>query len=43
MRDGDHVRDIVEVEIDSEGLSVKGKFVGPTGILAGTPTVTPTT
>jgi circadian clock protein KaiC len=43
MRDGDHVRDIVEVEIDREGLSVKGKFVGLTGILAGTPTVTPTT
>jgi circadian clock protein KaiC len=43
MRDGDHVRDIVEVEIDREGLSVKGKFVGLTGILAGTPTVTPRT
>jgi circadian clock protein KaiC len=42
MRDGDHVRDIVEVEIGARGLSVKGKFTGLTGILAGTPTVTPT-
>ena len=41
MRDGDHIRDIVEVEVDTRGLSVKGKFVGLTGILAGTPTVTP--
>ena len=42
MRDGDHVRDIVEVEIGPKGLSVKGKFAGLTGILGGTPTVTPT-
>jgi circadian clock protein KaiC len=42
MRDGDHIRDIVEVEIDPTGLSVKGKFTGLTGILAGTPTATPT-
>ena len=41
MRDGEHVRDIVEVEIGPTGLSLKGKFVGMTGILAGTPTVAP--
>jgi circadian clock protein KaiC len=41
MRNGDHIRDIVEVVIDATGLSVKGKFTGMTGILAGTPTVSP--
>jgi circadian clock protein KaiC len=41
MRNGDHVRDIVEVEIAANGLFVKGKFHGLTGILGGTPTVTP--
>jgi circadian clock protein KaiC len=39
MRNGDHVRDIVEVEIATNGMIVKGKFHGLTGILGGTPTV----
>jgi circadian clock protein KaiC len=41
MRDGNHVRDIVEAEIGATGLTVKGPFAGLTGIFAGTPTVTP--
>ncbi|MGZ8692628.1 MAG: RAD55 family ATPase [Gaiellaceae bacterium] len=41
LRDGEHVRDIVEIEIGTNGLSVKGKFTGLTGILGGTPTLTP--
>jgi circadian clock protein KaiC len=41
MRDGNHVRDIVEVVVGPTGLTVQGKFAGLTGILGGTPTVTP--
>jgi circadian clock protein KaiC len=41
LRDGHHVRDIVEVEVGPNGLTVKGKFKGLTGILGGTPTLTP--
>ena len=41
LRDGEHIRDIVEVEIGPNGLTVKGKFTGLTGILGGTPTLTP--
>ena len=41
LRDGEHNRDIVEVEIGTNGLTVKGKFTGLTGILGGTPTLTP--
>jgi circadian clock protein KaiC len=41
VRDGDHIRDIVEVEIGPTGLTVQGKFAGLTGVLGGTPTVTP--
>ena len=40
LRDGEHNRDIVEVEIGNNGLTVKGKFTGLTGILGGTPTLT---
>lgn len=40
MRDGDHNRDIVEVEISTGGLTVKGKFEGLTGVLGGTPQLT---
>jgi circadian clock protein KaiC len=43
LRDGAHVRDIVEVEIGASGLSVKSKFAGLTGVLGGTPTLTPPT
>jgi hypothetical protein len=42
MRDGDHVKNIVEVEITASGLSVKGKFEGLTGVLGGTPEATRT-
>jgi circadian clock protein KaiC len=41
LRDGDHATDIVEVEVGTNGLTVKGKFSGLTGILGGTPTLTP--
>lgn len=40
MRDGDHNRQIVEVEISTGGLTVKGKFEGLTGVLGGTPQLT---
>lgn len=40
MRDGDHDRSIVEIEIGPRGLNVKGKFAGLTGIISGTPTET---
>jgi circadian clock protein KaiC len=41
LRDGHHVRDIVEVEVGTNGVTVIGKFKGLTGILGGTPTLTP--
>jgi circadian clock protein KaiC len=40
MRDGDHNRNIVEVEISTDGLTVKGKFEGLSGVLGGTPQLT---
>lgn len=40
MRDGDHIKNIVEVEIGTNGLTVKGKFEGLTGVLEGTPEAT---
>ena len=40
MRDGDHIKKIVEVEVGTDGLTVKGKFEGLTGVLGGTPEVT---
>ncbi|MDQ2911291.1 MAG: AAA family ATPase [Actinomycetota bacterium] len=40
MRDGDHIKNIVEVEISTSGLTVKGKFEGLTGVLGGTPEMT---
>jgi circadian clock protein KaiC len=44
MRDGDHTKSLLEVEITKNGLAVTGKFSGLTGVLAGTPTpTTPTT
>ncbi len=39
-RDGDHIKKIVEVEVGTDGLTVKGKFEGLTGVLGGTPEVT---
>ena len=39
VREGEHIRDIVEVEIGANGLTVKGKFSGLTGILGGSPTL----
>ncbi len=40
MRDGDQVKNIVEVEISSNGPTVKGKFEGLTGVFGGTPEIT---
>ena len=40
MRDGDHVKNLVEVEIGSNSLTVKGKFSGLSGVLGGTPALT---
>jgi circadian clock protein KaiC len=40
MRDGDHAKNIVEVEIAANGLTVKGEFAGLTGVLGGTPLTT---
>ncbi|MDX6474651.1 MAG: circadian clock protein KaiC [Gaiellaceae bacterium] len=41
MRDGDHAKDLLEVETTKHGMSVIGKFAGLTGVLGGNPTVTP--
>lgn len=43
MRDGDHTKDLLEVEINKDGISVVGKFAGLTGVLGGNPTLTPPT
>lgn len=40
MRDGDHIKNIIEVDISTGGLIVKGKFEGLTGVLGGTPEMT---
>jgi circadian clock protein KaiC len=40
MRDGDHTKDLLEVEITKTGLAVVGKFEGLTGVLHGAPTLT---
>jgi circadian clock protein KaiC len=40
MRDGDHTKRLLEVEITKNGMAVIGKFSGLTGVLAGTPTPT---
>jgi hypothetical protein len=37
VRDGEHAKRIVEVEIAANGITVKGKFKGLTGVLGGTP------
>lgn len=37
VRDGEHAKRIVEVEIAANGITVKGKFEGLTGVLGGTP------
>jgi circadian clock protein KaiC len=41
LRDGEHIRDIVEFAIGPNGVTVEGKFTGLIGILGGTPTLTP--
>jgi circadian clock protein KaiC len=41
LRDGDHTKDLLEVEITKSGLTVVGKFAGLTGVLGGNPTLTP--
>ena len=40
LRDGDHTKDLLEVEIRKNGMKVTGKFSGLTGVLGGNPTVT---
>jgi circadian clock protein KaiC len=37
MRDGDHTKDLLEVQITKDGLAVIGKFAGLTGVLGGNP------
>ena len=40
MRDGDHTKDLLEVEITKNGMTVIGKLSGLTGVLDGNPTLT---
>jgi circadian clock protein KaiC len=40
MRDSDHVKSLVEFEITGNGVVVKGKFAGVSGVLSGNPTPT---
>jgi circadian clock protein KaiC len=40
MRDSDHMKSLVEFEITPKGAAVKGKFVGVSGVLSGSPTQT---
>ena len=37
MRDGDHTKNLLEIEITKEGMIVIGKFSGLTGVLGGNP------
>jgi circadian clock protein KaiC len=41
VRDGDHSKELLEVETTKNGMTVVGKFEGLTGVLVGNPTVTP--
>jgi hypothetical protein len=41
MRDGAHTKELLEVEITKNGITVIGKFTGLTGVLGGNPTLTP--
>jgi len=41
MRDGNHTKNLLEVEITKSGVSVIGTFSGLTGVLGGNPTLTP--
>jgi circadian clock protein KaiC len=41
MRDGDHTKNLLEVEITKSGVSVIGTFSGLTGVLGGNPTLIP--
>ena len=41
MRDGNHTKNLLEVEITESGVSVIGTFSGLTGVLGGNPTLTP--
>ena len=40
MRDSDHTKSLVEFEITNRGTLVRGKFVGVSGVMSGTPTQT---
>jgi circadian clock protein KaiC len=41
LRDGDHTKNLLEVEITKSGMTVIGKFSDLTGVLGGNPTLTP--
>jgi KaiC/GvpD/RAD55 family RecA-like ATPase len=41
LRDGDHTKNLLEVEITKNGMTVTGKFSGLTGVLGGNPMATP--
>jgi hypothetical protein len=40
VRDGDHTKELLEVEITKTAMAVIGKFSGLTGVLGGNPTLT---
>lgn len=40
LRDGDHTKNLLEVEITTHGMVVIGKFSGMTGVLGGNPQLT---
>ncbi len=39
MREGDHTKNLLEVQITKNGMTVIGKFSGLTGVLGGSPTL----
>ena len=41
MRDGNHTKNLLEVEITESGVSVIGTFSGLTGVLGGNPDANP--
>jgi hypothetical protein len=43
LRDGDHTKNLLEIQITKTGMTVIGKFSGLTGVLGGNPTLTPPT